>query len=144
MIQIKNIVGMCVYIHQSVERKSRDFFDELRRFNYVTPTSYLELLMIFTKLLREKCSDLEGLRGRLSVGLEKLLNTATEVAVMKEELVSLQPILVKTTKEVDDMVQSISIDKADAAITKDQVFLIYSITKCLLSSITYTHTHTHT
>ncbi|XP_024377701.2 uncharacterized protein [Physcomitrium patens] len=119
--EIKNIVGMCVFIHQSVERKSRDFYEELQRFNYVTPTSYLELLMSFTKLLQEKRSDLEGLRGRLSVGLEKLLNTANEVAVMKEELVNLQPILVKTTKEVDIMVQSISIDKANAALTKDQV-----------------------
>lgn len=123
MFQIKNIVGMCVFIHQSVERKSRDFYEELRRFNYVTPTSYLELLMSFNKLLQEKRSDLEGLRGRLSVGLEKLLNTANEVAVMKEELVNLQPILVKTTKEVDIMVQSISIDKANAALTKDQVIL---------------------
>ena len=32
---LKGVVDTCVYIHQSVERKSKQFFDELRRFNYV-------------------------------------------------------------------------------------------------------------
>jgi len=77
--------------------------------------------MCFIKLLTEKREDLEGLKNRLSVGLDKLLSTISEVAVMQEELVFLQPILVKTTKEADDMMAAISIDQADAAITKEQV-----------------------
>lgn len=118
---MENTVIMCVYIHQSVERKSREFYEELRRYNYVTPTSYLELLMCFLKLVTEKRNDLEGLKGRLSVGLDKLLTTAGEVAVMQEELISLQPILIKTAKEADDMMEAISIDQADAAKTKEAV-----------------------
>lgn len=77
--------------------------------------------MCFIKLLNEKREDLEGLKGRLSIGLDKLLSTADEVAVMQEELVSLQPILVITAKEADDMMAAISIDQADAAVTKEQV-----------------------
>jgi dynein heavy chain len=34
-------------IHKSVEVESVSFLNELRRFNYVTPSSYLELLTIF-------------------------------------------------------------------------------------------------
>ena len=34
-------------LHQSVARKSQLFYDVLRRYNYVTPTSYLELLQTF-------------------------------------------------------------------------------------------------
>ncbi|KAG0617480.1 hypothetical protein M758_5G192300 [Ceratodon purpureus] len=119
--EVENIVTVCVYIHQSVERKSKEFYEELRRFNYVTPTSYLELLMCFIKLLTEKRIDFEGLKGRLTVGLDKLLTTADEVSVMQDELVSLQPILIKTAKEADDMMEAISIDQADAARTKEAV-----------------------
>jgi len=122
-----------VFIHQSVEKKSKEFYEELRRFNYVTPTSYLELLMCFIKLLTEKRQDLEGLKERLSIGLDKLLSTADEVTVMQEELVLLQPILIKTTKEADDMMAAISIDQEDAAITKEQVcaFITPSCTRTL-------------
>ena len=122
IVQVGNIVDVCVYIHQSVEKKSKEFYEELRRFNYVTPTSYLELLMCFIKLLVDKRDDLEGLKGRLSVGLDKLLNTADEVAILQEELVLLQPILVISTKEAEDMMATISIDQADAAVTKEQVY----------------------
>ena len=34
-------------IHQSVEVKSEEFKESMRRINYVTPTSYLELLNTF-------------------------------------------------------------------------------------------------
>jgi dynein heavy chain len=120
-VQVSKIVKVCVYIHQSVERKSKQFYEELRRYNYVTPTSYLELLMCFIKLLTEKRADLEGLKGRLAAGLDKLLTTAGEVEVMQLELVALQPILATTAKEADNMMETISVDKADADVTKQEV-----------------------
>ncbi|KAH8941010.1 hypothetical protein BDL97_14G015200 [Sphagnum fallax] len=119
--EVSKIVKVCVYIHQSVERKSKQFYEELRRYNYVTPTSYLELLMCFIKLLTEKRADLEGLKGRLAAGLDKLLTTAGEVEVMQLELVALQPILATTAKEADNMMETISVDKADADVTKQEV-----------------------
>jgi dynein heavy chain len=36
------VVEMFKVIHQSVEKISIKYLDELRRYNYVTPTSYLE------------------------------------------------------------------------------------------------------
>jgi DMSO reductase anchor subunit len=77
--------------------------------------------MCFIKLLAEKRSDLEGLKGRLAAGLDKLLTTAGEVEVMQLELVALQPILATTAKEADNMMETISIDKADADVTKQEV-----------------------
>jgi len=41
-------------IHKSVEKLSGDFLNELRRHNYVTPTSYLELLTMFRVILMSK------------------------------------------------------------------------------------------
>ena len=52
-------VNVCVDIHQSVAEKSKQFRAELSHHNYVTPTSYLELLGTFTKLVRIKASEVE-------------------------------------------------------------------------------------
>jgi len=38
---------MTVFIHNSVINFSDKFYAELRRKNYVTPTSYLELLKLY-------------------------------------------------------------------------------------------------
>jgi dynein heavy chain len=59
---LQGVVDSCVFIHQSVERMSLRFYEELRRHNYVTPTSYLELLTTFAKLLDEKRSEIDGKR----------------------------------------------------------------------------------
>jgi dynein heavy chain len=45
---------MCVDLHHSVTLFSKRFYEELRRHNYVTPTSYLELITLFTTMLGEQ------------------------------------------------------------------------------------------
>lgn len=52
-------------MHQSVERKSQEFLDQLRRRNYVTPTSFLELLNMYKVILFEKRRDNELQKNRL-------------------------------------------------------------------------------
>lgn len=63
---------MCVVVHQSVAEKSKMFLAELSRHNYVTPTSYLELLGIFAKLLQLKKMELKTARNRTKLGLDKV------------------------------------------------------------------------
>lgn len=41
-----------VQLHQTVREASEDYFTELRRKNYVTPTSYLELVATFVEELK--------------------------------------------------------------------------------------------
>jgi dynein heavy chain len=45
-------------LHKSVEKLSQKFLSELRRYNYVTPTSYLELLQLYRTILSDKRRDL--------------------------------------------------------------------------------------
>lgn len=114
-------VAMFKQIHISVEKASKDYYDMLRRRNYVTPTSYLELLSSFGKLIGKKRQELSTKRDRLQIGLDKLSDTKQMVGVMQEELVVLQPQLVKTQAEVSEMMIVITRDKASAAITKAKV-----------------------
>ena len=48
------IVTMCSKIHSTVHAKSKAYLDEVRRYNYVTPTSYLELINTIRVLLEQR------------------------------------------------------------------------------------------
>ena len=64
---------MCQEIHSSVAIQSKRFMAELSRYNYVTPTSYLELLQIFNKLLVLKKSEISISYKRTKSGLDKVM-----------------------------------------------------------------------
>lgn len=67
---LRGIVVVCQFMHASVVNASALYLQELSRHNYVTPTSYLELLSSYTDLLNKKKGSLtEGL-GRLRTGNE--------------------------------------------------------------------------
>ncbi len=65
-------VGMCQEVHSSVTVSSEKYKHELSRHNYVTPTSYLELLGIFQNLIEVKKKEVELSRNRTKTGLDKV------------------------------------------------------------------------
>lgn len=74
----------------------------------VTPQSVLNL----------KREEVGTLRNRLQIGLDKLMSTAADVAVLQEELTAMEPKLVATQKDVEVMIIQLESDKATAAETK--------------------------
>ncbi|KAG3225312.1 Dynein heavy chain 1, axonemal [Phytophthora cactorum] len=112
------VVSLFQTIHQSVERESVEFFEKLRRYNYVTPTSYLELLHTFKTVLLLKREEVQSKRSRLQNGVDKIIATKEQVAGMQEQLVALKPQLEKTQIEVEEMMKQITLDKKDADETK--------------------------
>ena len=58
---------------------SEKFFNERGRHNYVTPTSYLELISSFKSLLGNKRGEVLKLKQRYETGLEKLKFAASQV-----------------------------------------------------------------
>ncbi|KAL8585021.1 Dynein heavy chain 3, axonemal [Nucella lapillus] len=114
-------VVMCKIFHQSVISLSERFFDELRRHNYVTPTSYLELILTFKNLLNLKRNDISMMRNRYLVGLEKLQFAASQVSVMQHELTDLQPELIKTSAETAALMVKIENDTVEVDARKKVV-----------------------
>lgn len=47
-------IDMCMEFHTSTQALSEEFYSRLKRHNYVTPTSYLELIQTFKTLLNKK------------------------------------------------------------------------------------------
>lgn len=52
---------------------------EQRRFNYVTPTSYLALIETFKRLLKGKSEEFMSLKSRYEMGLGKLEFASSQV-----------------------------------------------------------------
>lgn len=117
----KAVVEMFNYMHQSVIGSSKDYLLELRRYNYVTPTSYLELINVFKFLLFEKRLEVGGLRSKLQTGLDTLANAAETINKLQQDLREKQPKLVLKQKEVADMMTAIIVDKESATSAKEIV-----------------------
>ncbi|XP_073915702.1 dynein axonemal heavy chain 3 isoform X2 [Castor canadensis] len=108
------VVSMCKYFQESVKKLSLDYYNTLRRHNYVTPTSYLELILTFKALLNSKRQEVDMMRNRYLTGLQKLDFASSQVAVMQVELTALQPQLIQTSEETDKMMVKIEEETKEA------------------------------
>ena len=118
---LENLVQFFKLVHKSVEETSHRFLLELRRYIYVTPTSYLELLRCFKNLLVDKRNQLQVQRSRFSGGVERLIKAAYEVELMKTELTKMKPELAEAQIQSEKMMERIVVDKAEAEETQKHV-----------------------
>lgn len=105
---------MCVKIHTSVSSDTKKYYEELQRHNYVTPTSYLELIKLFVSMLGTQRDLVSEKLHRYSTGLTKLQETKSEVALLKESLIKLQPELKKSVEETAELLIVLEKDQREA------------------------------
>uniref|UniRef100_A0A5K3F3Z0 Dynein heavy chain 7, axonemal n=1 Tax=Mesocestoides corti TaxID=53468 RepID=A0A5K3F3Z0_MESCO len=108
-------IDICKYFHTSTQSLALRYRQELERYNYVTPTSYLELISTFITLLDEKRKSVLMQKSRYEVGLEKLGSAAADITIMSKELIELQPKLVQASKEVDETMAVVEQQSNEAA-----------------------------
>ncbi|KAK9508782.1 hypothetical protein O3M35_006257 [Rhynocoris fuscipes] len=120
VLKQKSVV-MCQEFHVSVQQASEKYYELLKRRNYVTPTSYLELIMTFQTLHQKKVDQVTELRTRYEVGLEKLDFAAGQVSIMQDELHALKPELVKTSEETIKLMVKIEQDSVKVEAEKEIV-----------------------
>ena len=105
------LTSICGIMHSSVAELSERYYARTGRKNYVTPTSYLELLSTFASLVDKRREETMRLKRRYEVGLEKLASSAVQVAGMQSELEALQPKLKESAIEVAEMMKEIQNEK---------------------------------
>ncbi len=68
------------------QKASTEYYETQRRYNYVTPKSYLELIGFYKFLLDQKRTEVQRQIDRLDVGLSTLRKTAADVAELQVDL----------------------------------------------------------
>lgn len=53
----KQVGEMCVELHTSVSQATQEYWQEMKRRYYVTPSSYMELIRIYSTMLRDKKNE---------------------------------------------------------------------------------------
>lgn len=114
-------VEICQEFHLSVSLASEDFYRTQRRRNYVTPTSYLELIKSLLKFHGHKVEDITRQQMRYVTGLEKLDFAAGQVAVMQDEIRALQPKLQAQSQLSDKLMIKIEQDTVNVEAKKEVV-----------------------
>lgn len=108
-------IAMCQYFHTSTQDLTKDFCRMLNRYNYVTPTSYLELINTFKDLLNRKRKQVLDGKKRYEGGLDRLDSTHKQVGRMQEILVALQPKLLVAAKDVEGMFLDVQRESEEAS-----------------------------
>ena len=114
-------VQMCKQFHKDVIALSQKYSDELDRRNYVTPTSYLELIKTFKNLLDKKRFEILSLRERYVIGNEKLESSENQIVAMQKELTDLQPKMIKMSQETEDLINVIEKEAGEVDAVKQIV-----------------------
>ncbi|KAI5062354.1 hypothetical protein GOP47_0022893 [Adiantum capillus-veneris] len=116
-----SIVRICKAFHERVHYYSHELKLKLGRYNYVTPTSYLELLSTFQALLVAKQEEKLKQKRGYEVGLDKLSSSAEQVAVMQHELTELKPKLIVTVEEVEKLMMKVEREKKEVVEPKKSI-----------------------
>ena len=116
-----SVTDQCMQFQVLAQQLSERYLNEVSRYNYVTPTSYLELISTFKSLLNVKKSEVGTQKSRYEIGLKKLLSCADDVARMEVELTAKQPVLLVKTKEVEDLIVVVDRESSVAKLTEQKV-----------------------
>uniref|UniRef100_A0A1A9UMG0 Dynein axonemal heavy chain 7 n=1 Tax=Glossina austeni TaxID=7395 RepID=A0A1A9UMG0_GLOAU len=137
-VERKASIDMCMEFHTSTQELSEIFYLRLKRRNYVTPTSYLELIQTFRELLNRKRTTIMTNKNRYLTGISQLDIAAQQVSVMQEQLTALEPklkeaaeiVAVQVTKVTDDSksaAEQRELVKQDEAAAKEQAAVAMAI-----------------
>ena len=100
------IINICVDMQSRVITYSEKFYQELRRYYYVTPMSFIELLELFKNLLNKRSKEMNDEIERYEKGLEIIEDSekiAHELAGLIEK--KLKPEIAEKKKECAEKIK---------------------------------------
>jgi dynein heavy chain len=111
-VPVPSLMSFFSAAHLQVQQLNTSFKLELGRTNYVTPTSYLELLRTFTTIFEMKIKENGEALRRLENGITKLKEANRDVERLQAQLVKEEPELRRSEEEVSTMLERVTADKA--------------------------------
>ncbi|XP_028155786.1 dynein heavy chain 7, axonemal [Ostrinia furnacalis] len=120
-LERETAIKLCQMFHTDCQELSRQFLMRLKRYNYVTPTAYLELINMFKSLLGKKRTELLSSEKRYITGLDQLAIAAKSVAALQKALEVLQPKLAAGAAAVAETTAKVEKEKEGVALVEAEV-----------------------
>ncbi|KYM82700.1 Dynein heavy chain 2, axonemal [Atta colombica] len=108
-------------IHDTVSQFSRKMAAEMKRYNYVTPVNFIELVVGYKEMLKKKRQDLADQANKLHGGFSKIDDTRVKVKEMAAELEVTQQQVHKSTRECEEFLVTIANQSRDTDETQKQI-----------------------
>ena len=118
----ENILGsvseVMAFVHHSTNQSSKNFEVTDKMHNYTTPKSFLELINLYTCLLKKQTAEMKNKIERFSTGLKKLNETKELVDDLKIELAIQEKELDKKNAEADELIKKVGIETKNVSLQK--------------------------
>jgi dynein heavy chain len=106
-------------VHLSIGDANKEFLAAERRYNYTTPTSFLELINFYKMLLGKKRGKITDQINRLEIGLQTMASTMEQVGSL-QKLLDVKMVDVGIEKEkTGELIEIVNKESADAAVEAD-------------------------
>ncbi|RLU26152.1 hypothetical protein DMN91_002318 [Ooceraea biroi] len=109
--QLMQVVGD---IQDDVNNTCAEYFDRFRRQVYVTPKSFLTFLDNYKALYKQHLDNINTLASRMSNGLNKLIDAAAQVDVLRKELERNQEEIAEKNVQVEAILVNVNEKKMEA------------------------------
>ena len=116
---LENIAHHMGEVHLSVVTLSERYQETERRYNYVTPKSFLELISFYKVLFDDKTAALNKLIDRLDIGLSTLKKTADDVAELQVDLDHTMVKVDEKRKSTEALLESMGKQRAEAEVFQE-------------------------
>jgi len=115
-----NICQNMADTHMSISEANRRFRVQVKRFNYTTPKSFLELIEFYKNLLNKNRSAIQAQIDIYANGLDIIAKTSAQVGDLRVELEKIMIEVEAKTKSTNLLIEEVSRESAIAA-TEQQV-----------------------
>lgn len=109
------------YVHGTVNETSQVYLLNDKRYNYTTPKSFLELILLYKKLLIEKLEEGKQRVEKLKNGLLKLASCAAQVDGLQEILKEQEVVLKAKNEAANKLVVVVSAENEEVQTEKNMV-----------------------
>ncbi|XP_072937033.1 dynein axonemal heavy chain 8 [Epargyreus clarus] len=119
--QLIEIMGM---VQDNVAETCSTYYDRFRRQTHVTPKSYLSFLEGYKVLYKEKHMNIAEMARRMTTGLDKLVEAAASVDVLKKELELKEIEIKEATAKAEEVLAAVAESAAAAEVVKAEVLAV--------------------
>lgn len=109
---VKNLPTVCNNMHETVKYSTHTFYEQMKRYNYVTPKSFLDFLKLYVKTHEVQINKIKSNSDNISNGLQKLYETFDMVGEMKTKLKAMTPALLEKNEATSKLTASLTKEKA--------------------------------